>query len=69
MSCIQLARTYEKSHSETLPAHLRSVLGSNYPGQMGIMTLSESVHLCRVKTDISAMLTDTSGLDSHMIRR
>ena len=24
-------------------------------------------HLCRVKTDISAVLTVTSGLDPHMI--
>jgi hypothetical protein len=24
-------------------------------------------NLCRVKTDISAVLTDTSGLDPHMI--
>jgi hypothetical protein len=35
---------------------------------MGIMTSSESAPLWRVKIDISAMLTDTSGLDSHMIR-
>ena len=43
---------------------------------LGVMTLGKwesrfevkSVHLCRVKTDISVVLTDTSGLDSHMIR-
>ena len=58
----------EKSRSETLPAHLGSVLGSHDPGQMGIMTSSESAHLYRVKTDISAVLSVMSGLDSHMIR-
>ena len=66
--CILLARTYEQSHSETLPAHLGSVLGSHNPEQMVIMTWSESVQLWRVQTDISAMLMETSGLDSHMIR-
>ena len=42
--------------------------GSHDPRQIGITTWSESVHLCRVKIDISAVLTDTSGPDSHMIR-
>jgi hypothetical protein len=63
--CILLSRTCEKSGSETLPAHLGSVLGSHDLGHMGIMTWSEHA-LCRVKTDISAMLTDTSGPDLHM---
>ena len=66
--CTLLAGTCEKSHSETLPAHLGSVLGGHDPGQMGIATWRESVHLCRVKTDISVLLTDMSGPDSHMIR-
>ena len=36
--CTLLAGTCEQSHSETLLAHLGSVLGSHDPGQMGIMT-------------------------------
>jgi hypothetical protein len=36
-SGILLAGTYGKSHSETLPAHLSSVLGSHDPRQMRIM--------------------------------
>jgi hypothetical protein len=46
--CTLLARTYEKYCSETLPAHLGSVLGSHDLGYMGIMTWSESAHLYRV---------------------
>ena len=64
-----LARTYKRSYSETLPAHLRSVLGSHDPGQMGITTWSESVQpLQSVNPDISAVLMVTSNPDSHMIR-
>jgi hypothetical protein len=60
VGCRLLAGTYEKSHSITLPAH---------PREMGIMTWSESAHLYRVKTDISAVLMDTSGLDSHTMSK
>ena len=47
-SGILLVGPCERSRSETLPAHLGSVLGSHDPEQMGIMTWSESAHLCRV---------------------
>jgi len=47
-SGILLVGPCERSPSETLPAHLGSVLGSRDPGQMGITTWSESAHLCRV---------------------
>ena len=47
-SGILLVGTYERSRSETLPAHLGSVLGSHDPGQMGITTWSESAHLYKV---------------------
>jgi hypothetical protein len=69
MRCILLAGTCEKSHSETLPAHLGSVLGSHDPEHMGMTTWSERAHLCRVKTDISVVLTDTSGPDSHTMSK
>jgi hypothetical protein len=67
--CILLARTCEKSHSETLPTHLGSVLGSRDPRHMGITTWSEHAHLCRVKTNISVVLTDTSGPDPHTMSK
>jgi len=38
----------ERSRSETLPAHLGSVLGSHDPRQMAITTWSERAHLYRV---------------------
>jgi len=47
-SGILLVGPCERSHSETLPAHLGSVLGSHDPRQMGITTWSEHAHLCRV---------------------
>jgi len=47
-SGILLVGPCERSRSETLPAHLGSVLGSRDPGQMGITTWSESAHLYRV---------------------
>jgi len=47
-SGILLVRPCERSRSETLPAHLGSVLGSHDPEQMGIRTWSEREHLCRV---------------------
>jgi hypothetical protein len=47
-SGILLVGPCERSRSETLPAHLGSVLGSRDPGQMGITTWSERAHLCRV---------------------
>jgi len=47
-SGILLVGPCERSRSETLPAHLGSVLGSRDPGRMGITTWSESAHLCRV---------------------
>ena len=67
--CLLFYGPCEMFHSETLPAHLNSVLGSSYPRHIRIMTWSEHAHLCRVKTDISAMLMDTSGLDSHMMSK
>jgi hypothetical protein len=33
-----ISENCEQSHSETLPIHLGSVLGSSKPGQMGITT-------------------------------
>jgi len=45
---ILLVGPCEMSRSETLPAHLGSVLGSHDPRQMGITTWSERAHLCRV---------------------
>jgi hypothetical protein len=66
--CLQLYGPCEMSHSETLPAHISSVLGSHDPRQMGITTWSESAHICKVKTDISAMLMDMSGPDSHTMK-
>jgi len=47
-SGILLVGPSERSRSETLPAHFGSVLGSRDPRQMGIMTWSESAHLCIV---------------------
>jgi len=47
-SDILLVGPCERSRSETLPAHLGSVLGSHDPGQMGIMAWSERAHLYRV---------------------
>jgi len=38
--------TCERSRSKTLSAHLGNVLGTDHPGQMGITTSSEIVHLC-----------------------
>ena len=36
-------------------------------GDRGTPIVSKVYNLCRVKTDISAVLTVTSGLDPHMI--
>jgi len=37
------------------------------PGDMGTRIVGKVYNLCRVKTDISAVLTVKSGLDPHMI--
>ena len=70
MGCILLFRTCERSHSETLPAHLGCILGLITSGIWGSRLDGKDVHLCRVyfKPDISAVLMVMSGPDPHMIR-
>ena len=68
-SGILLVGPCERSRSETLPAHLGSVLGVATPGKWE-SRLGVNVHTsAECKTDISAVLTVTSGPDSHMMSK
>ena len=65
-------RTYsdslEKPRSESLATHQRKCLRGSQPRATWETRIVGKVYnLCRVKTDISAVLTVKSGLDPHMI--